>query len=148
MRDPLSVVPRTVADEAHHDERLVAESLADSHYSRLPRPAAAAAESYSVIYAFDLNDRFSSTANGEPDGGATASDALNRSESIGGLAADTNGALITDAASRLDSALGAIGAPNNDYYILRLITDDLFTARRVKRANQIVELVAPRTPES
>lgn len=91
---------------------------ADNLASELRAVSAAAAESYSVIYAFDLNDRFSSAANGEPDGGATASDALNRTESIGGLAADTNGALITDAASRLDSALGAIGAPNNDYYIV------------------------------
>lgn len=95
---------------------------ADNLASELRAVSAAAAESYSVIYAFDLNDRVASTADGEPGGGLTASDALNRTESIGGLSADTNGALITAAANRLDDALGAIGAPNNDYYIVAFET--------------------------
>lgn len=90
---------------------------ADNLASELRAVSAAAAESYSVIYAFDLNDRISNTS-AEPEGGAAASDALNRTESIGGLAADTNGELITDAANRLDTALGQLGAPNNDYYIV------------------------------
>ena len=46
------------------------------------------------------------------------SGALNRTESIGGLAADTNGELITDSANRLDAALDKLGAPNNNYYIV------------------------------
>jgi VWFA-related protein len=89
---------------------------ADNVASELRAVSAAAAESYSVIYAFDLNDRTSNPLD-EP-GASTATGALNRTESIGGLAADTNGVLITDAANRLDSALEQLGAPNNDYYIV------------------------------
>jgi VWFA-related protein len=79
--------------------------------------AAAAAEVYGVVYAFDLNARMDATAT-EPMGNDTAKEIQSRTETIGSLAAETSGALVTDALSHLDQALGAIGTPNNDYYIV------------------------------
>ena len=79
--------------------------------------AAAAAEVYGVVYAFDLNNRVTNMTD-EPSGNDAAAEALARTESIGGLAADTNGALIPDAMSHLDDALGKLATPSNDYYIV------------------------------
>jgi VWFA-related protein len=79
--------------------------------------SAAAAETYSVIYAFDLNHR-AENFGGEAQGGEQASDVMNRLEPIGSLAAETNGALVNDALSRLDQALTELGDANTDYYIL------------------------------
>lgn len=79
--------------------------------------AAAAADVYGVVYAFDLNNRVSNNG-AEPTGNDVAKEILSRTEPIGSLAAETSGALVPDALSHLDQALGALGAPNNDYYIV------------------------------
>ncbi|TAK14021.1 MAG: VWA domain-containing protein [Acidobacteria bacterium] len=79
--------------------------------------ASAAAEVYGVVYTFDLNNRVTNMTD-EPSGNDAAAEALARVESIGGLAADTNGALIPDAMSHLDDALGKLATPSNDYYIV------------------------------
>jgi VWFA-related protein len=79
--------------------------------------AAAAAETYSVVYAFDLNRRVENLT-GEASGGEQASDAINRMDPIGNLAAETNGALVIDALGHLDQALAQLGDTNADYYIL------------------------------
>ena len=91
--------------------------VGDSLNSELRDLAAAAAEIYGVVYAFDLNARMDATGS-EPMGGDTAKEIQSRTDTIGSLAAETSGALIPDALSRLDQALGALGAPNNDYYIV------------------------------
>lgn len=79
--------------------------------------AAAAAEIYGVVYAFDLNARQDGTGT-EATGSDTASEILSRTQSLGSLAGETSGALIPDALTHLDQALGALGTPNNDYYIV------------------------------
>jgi VWFA-related protein len=79
--------------------------------------AAAAAETYSVVYAFDLNSRVENVS-GEVSSTNPASDANDRLEPIGNLAAETNGALVIDALSHLDQALNELGDANADYYIV------------------------------
>lgn len=79
--------------------------------------AAAAAEVYGVIYAMDLNSRFDSLG-AESSGTDIASEITSRTATVGSLAAETSGALIPDAISHLDSALGQLGTPNNDYYVV------------------------------
>ena len=79
--------------------------------------ASAAAEVYGVVYAFDLNDRVTNMTE-EARGNDTAAEALARTESIGGIAADTDGELIPDALSHLDTALAKLATPSNDYYIV------------------------------
>ncbi len=78
--------------------------------------AAAAAETYSVVYAFDLNKRASvldalTTAD-------DASDTLSRLEPLGGLAAETSGELVKDASVRLDAAFASLLPDDGSYYLL------------------------------
>jgi VWFA-related protein len=89
----------------------------DNLAPELRNVAAAAAEVYAVVYAFDLNDRVTNMSE-EARGADAAADALARTETIGGIAADTDGRLVTDALRRLDTALGEIVAPGNDYYMV------------------------------
>ena len=80
--------------------------------------AAAAAETYSVIYSFDLNKRSESLSAVMPTGSDVASEISNRLESLSLLSADTNGNVILDASTHLDEALDVVGAAELDYYII------------------------------
>jgi VWFA-related protein len=78
--------------------------------------AAAAAETYSVIYAFDLNRRTDVTS-----ATSTADNAMetaNRVEPLGSLAAETSGQLLKDAGTRLESALGTLLPDDGEYYLI------------------------------
>ncbi len=79
--------------------------------------AAAAAETYSVVYTFDLNKR-TDTLTTLATGADAASEISSRLEPLGTLATDTNGQLIFDATTHLDEALDALGAAEPDYYVL------------------------------
>lgn len=85
----------------------------------LEHVAAAAAQSYAVFYAFDLNRRAGSDIS-QPQTSATpaATEALVRTEPLGGLAGETDGSLIIDAASHLDTALAKIADQAQDYYVV------------------------------
>ena len=85
----------------------------------LEHVAAAAAQSYAVFYSFDLNRRAGSDIS-QPQTSATppATEALVRTEPLGGLAGETDGALIIDAASHLDTALAKIADQAQDYYVV------------------------------
>ncbi len=89
----------------------------DNLAQELRSVASAAAEVYAVVYAFDLNDRVTNMSE-EGRGNDAAAEALARTESIGGIAADTNGALLPDALGHLDAALATLATPSNDYYIV------------------------------
>jgi VWFA-related protein len=115
--------------------------FSDNLATEMRATAAAAAEVYGVIYAFDLNDRV--TQNGlEPSGNDAAAEALGRTESIGGLAADTNGELIMDASTHLDQALATLAAPSNDYYIVGF--EPSADARENRRAYRPVNVTVTR----
>jgi VWFA-related protein len=78
--------------------------------------AAAAAETYSVIYAFDLNRRTDVTsAVSSADNGMETD---NRTTSLGSLAAETSGQLLKDAGTRLESALGSLLPDDGGYYLI------------------------------
>jgi VWFA-related protein len=95
---------------------LFSEGFHQRNVSReLEHVAAAAAQSYAVFYSFDLNRR-AGTDVAQPL--TTSTEALARTEPLGSLAAETDGALITDAASHLDSALARIADQAQDYYIV------------------------------
>lgn len=93
----------------------------DNVTHELERVAAAAAESYSVVYGMDLNPRGVEASQGAPLGGETATATLDRLQSIGSLAADTGGDLVTDAAGQLDRALARIAANTEDYYLVGFV---------------------------
>ena len=99
---------------------LFSEGFHQRNVSReLEQVAAAAAQSYSVFYAFDLNRR-AGTDIAQPLTPSTsaATEALARTEPLGSLAAETDGALILDAASHIDAALARIADQAQDYYIV------------------------------
>lgn len=85
----------------------------------LEQVEAAAAQAYAVFFAFDLNRR-----NGaDPTQADTTSmdqavGIQQQIEPLGSLAADTDGALIPDAASHLDAALDRIAEQAQDYYLV------------------------------
>ena len=81
--------------------------------------AAAAARSYGIVYAVDLNTRLTTSPGQEvPADTATGSAILSRLESIGGLAADTNGELFNDAGPQVDRVLERISEASQDYYLV------------------------------
>jgi VWFA-related protein len=80
--------------------------------------AAAAAESYSVFYSFDLNRRGSNVDQALVSTITEAAEIQARTEPLGSLAAETDGTLIIDAAAHLDEALGRIADQAQDYYLV------------------------------
>src|SRR3954469_5668295 len=85
----------------------------------LEQVAAAAAQSYAVFYSFDLNRRGTTDLSEQqaPPMNA-ASEIQARIEPLGSLAIETDGALVTDAASHLDAALDRIADQAQDYYLV------------------------------
>ena len=80
--------------------------------------AAAAAQSYAVFHAFDLNRRAGTDiSQGLTPSTTAALETLARTEPLGSLAAETDGTLISDAASHLDTALARIADQAQDYYV-------------------------------
>ena len=82
----------------------------DNVTSELRGLAAAAAEIYGVVYAFDLNTRLDTTG-AEPVGNDVSSEISSRTATVGSVATDTGGQLVPDALSHLDDALGRVAAP-------------------------------------
>jgi VWFA-related protein len=81
--------------------------------------AAAAARSYSVVYAIDLNTRLTANPRDEvPLDTAAGGAILSRLESIGSLAADTSGELFNDAGPQVDRVLERISESAQDYYLV------------------------------
>ncbi|HKW01100.1 MAG TPA: VWA domain-containing protein, partial [Vicinamibacterales bacterium] len=80
--------------------------------------AAAAAETYAVIYSFDLNKRSPSLLSVLPAGSDLAPEISNRLESLNALSMDTNGKVILDASTHLDEAMETLGSAELDYYVI------------------------------
>ena len=99
----------------------------------LEHVAAAAAESYSVIYAFDLNKRSTPADAAAP--ANNASETLSRLEPIGSLAAETSGELLKDASVRLDQAFASLQPDDGSYYLVGFepgAAGDAAAYRRIK----------------
>jgi VWFA-related protein len=84
----------------------------------LEEVAAAAAQSYSVIYAMDLNSRAIEATDQTPRGGEQSTETLDKLQSLGSLAAQTSGTLVTDAAAQIDRALARVAETSEDYYLV------------------------------
>lgn len=98
---------------------LVSEGFFVDNLSRdLERAAAAAARAYGVVYALDVNRRSDTLRDTAPTAGAAQNEVASRLESIGGLAAETDGTLFVDASSNLDAVFDRIAAESQDYYLL------------------------------
>lgn len=82
--------------------------------------AAAAAQSYSVVYAMDLNARSSSIEPSEetPRGGEAMTEIRDRLQALGILTGETGGTLVIDASAQLDRALARIAETTEDYYLV------------------------------
>jgi VWFA-related protein len=90
----------------------------DNVRRELETVAAAAAQSYSVVYAFDLNRRDVPLNEPVPRGGEQYSEIQGRLEPLGSLTAETDGALFIDAVPQLDRALTRIAGASQDYYLV------------------------------
>ncbi|MEZ5292731.1 MAG: VWA domain-containing protein [Vicinamibacterales bacterium] len=98
---------------------LVSEGFFVDNVSRdLERAAAAAARAHGVVYALDLNRRSDTLRDSGPTGGDTQAEVSSRLESIGGLAAETDGALFVDATSHMDDVFDRVAAESQDYYLV------------------------------
>jgi len=112
----------------------------DNVRSEVEEVAAAAARSYSVIYAVDLNVRVTASPSQEvPTDAAIGGAILSRLESVGSLASETDGELFTDAGTRTDRVLERISEAAQDYYLVGFepspgATGDRSRYRRIKVA--------------
>ena len=98
---------------------LFSEGFYGDHLTReVEDVAAAAAQSYSVIYAVDLNQREPDMSADVPVGADQYTGILDRIDPLGSLAVETGGRLVTDAAHRADEALSALGDESQDYYLV------------------------------
>jgi VWFA-related protein len=106
------------AIEGRKSVLLVSEGFFGDRLSReIEDVAAAAAESYSVIYALDMNRREPDITTDEPTGADTATGIHDRLSPLGSLATETDGRLLIDAAHRTDQIFNAIADESQDYYL-------------------------------
>jgi VWFA-related protein len=91
---------------------------ADRLARELDDVAAAAAESYSVINALDVNRRGPDIMENEPAIADQAAGIHDRTTPLGSLAAETGGTLILDASQHADQAFAAVGDQSQDYYLV------------------------------
>jgi VWFA-related protein len=98
---------------------LLSEGFYSDHVAReLEDAAAAAAQSYSVVYSLDLNRRGPSPTDAAPRGASQQREEQSRIEPLGTLAAETDGRLFLDAGVRLDRVFESIADESQDYYIV------------------------------
>jgi VWFA-related protein len=97
---------------------------------RLPREienvAAAAAESYSVVYSIDVNRHDLDITADEPVGADQANAIHDKLAPLGSLASETGGTLILDANRHADEAFASLADQTQDYYLIGFTpaTDD------------------------
>jgi VWFA-related protein len=98
---------------------LLSEGFFLDNVSReLEDAAAAAARTYSVMYALDLNRREDNLRELQGVGTDQQAEIQSRLEPLGGLAVETDGRLITDATGQLDAAFTRIAEESQDYYVV------------------------------
>ena len=98
---------------------LISEGFYDDRLHReLESVAAAAAESYSVIHAFDINRHEVDPATFETAGADQANEIHDKLSPLGSLAAETGGSLAIDANRHADEAFDAVADQTQDYYLI------------------------------
>jgi VWFA-related protein len=110
---------------------LFSEGFHDQNVSReLQDVAAAAAESYSVVYAMDLNRRDVPLSSAAQTATTTGIEAQRRTAPLASLALETDGVFVNDATSRLDTALKQIADQAQDYYLAGFLPSPEALAQR------------------
>jgi VWFA-related protein len=113
------LIGRLRAIEGRKTVFLFSEGFYPDHLSRsLEQVAAAAARSYSVVYAMDLNSRSVDPTRATPRGGDQQTEIQNRISPLSSLALATDGRLVNDAAAWLDRSMNAIASASEDYYLV------------------------------
>jgi len=98
---------------------LVSEGFyADRLAREIENVAAAAAESYSVIHAFDVNRRELDISADLPANADQPNAVHEKLNPLGMLATETGGALVLDASRHADEAFAAIANQSEDYYLV------------------------------
>ena len=80
--------------------------------------AAAAAQSYCVVYALDLNSRSVGLDEMNARGGEQFVEIASRLEPLGSLAAESDGVLFNDAAPQVERIFDRIVGTSQDYYLV------------------------------
>ena len=116
--------------------------------------AAAAAQSYAVVYAVDLNARDVSLTQSQPLGGQRYTEIQSRLQSLGSLTAETDGELFNDASAHIEQVMNDISETSQDYYLvgfapsaaaLRDRSSSRHVSVRVHAARRAREAPAPAT---
>ena len=94
--------------------------------------AAAAAQSYCVFYAFDLNQRGTAINEAYASDTILATEIQSRIAPMSTLAVETDGMLVIDAAHRSDRVLDALADQAGDYYLIGFAPPDEASAQRGK----------------
>jgi VWFA-related protein len=110
---------------------------ADNVGRELKEVARAAAETYSVVYAFDLNDRIDNLSAATSVGTDQSAEAASRLDPLSALAADTDGRLVLNANGALETELNTLATGEVDYYIVGFqpSPDSLNEAREYRPVN-------------
>jgi len=117
---PLAEVVRTLRDVDGRKSVIVfSEGFPIDNVRReVEAVAAAAAQSYSVIHALDLNQRLPQLKDEVSAYSSVGGAILSRLESLGSLASETDGTLFNDAGSDVDRVLTRISEASQDYYLI------------------------------
>lgn len=114
----------------------------DNVTRELEAVAAAAAQTYSVFYAFDLNRRGPSVTEAYASDTVQGSEIQARIAPLGTMTAETDGTLVIDAATRSEDALSQIAAQAQDYYLIGFEPSE--QARSGRNAYRRVTITASR----
>lgn len=113
------VIRRLRRIEGRKNVILLSEGFFADNISReLEQVAAAAAESYTVIHALDLNRRQIDIREQEPLGPDQFSEVQSRLGGLGSLSAETDGNVMIDASAALDRSFARVAEDSRDYYLV------------------------------
>lgn len=115
----------------------------DNLTRELEAVAAAAAQSYSVFYPFDLNQRTAPVNEAFVTETSAASEIQARVAALGTLAVETDGSLILEAAGRSDKVLDLLAEQARDYYLVGFSPSEDARAERGKYRRVSIKVKRP-----
>jgi VWFA-related protein len=123
---------------------LFSEGFFQDNLSReLETVAAAAAQSYCVFYAFDLNQRSAGSTDAHAADTAIGTEIQARIAPLATLAVETDGMMVVDAAARTDQALDRIAEQAQDYYLVGFAPSSDAKLQRGKYQRVTVRVTRP-----
>jgi VWFA-related protein len=115
----------------------------DNLARELETVAAAAAQSYSVFYTFDLNQRGPSLTEASAPETTQATEIQDRIAPLATLAVETDGMMVVDAGARTQEALDRIADQAQDYYLLGFAPSQAARTARGKYQRVNVKVTRP-----